>query len=125
MITGTGIDIVEIDRIQKAIDKNVAFKHKVFAEEEIAYCEKQGGVFQSFAGRYAAKEAFLKALGSGWRGELAFNEIVVHNNALGKPEIMVEGTTKATLATVNQIYHLSISHAKHYATAMVIIEKAG
>lgn len=123
MIKGTGIDIVEVVRIKKAIQKSEHFKQFVFAPLEIAYCEAKGNSFESFAGRFAAKEAFFKALGTGWHDNTAFNEVVVSNDALGKPFIKLIGETEKILEGRQAKIHLSISHTKDYATAMVIIEE--
>ena len=123
MIKGTGIDIVEVVRIKKAIQKSEHFKQFVFAPEEIAYCEAKGNSFESFAGRFAAKEAFFKALGTGWQDDTAFNEVVISNDALGKPFIRFIGETEKILGRQQTKIHLSISHTKDYATAMVIIEE--
>ncbi len=124
MILGTGIDIVEVERIQKSIEKKDGFLRLVFSPEEITYCQGQAGVFQSFAGRFAAKEAFFKALGTGWVGDLAFHEVSIKNDEHGRPFIQLSGKTKEALQDKeNCTFHLSISHTKHYATAFVIIEK--
>ncbi|AHM59749.1 holo-ACP synthase [Flammeovirgaceae bacterium 311] len=124
MISGTGIDIVEIDRIRESIEKNERFKSLVFSAEEIEYCEKQGAAYQSYAARFAAKEALFKALGTGWRGKLAFSEVSVENDQWGKPIIRLSGDTLKTVEALGSTnIHLSISHARAYATAVVIIEK--
>jgi holo-[acyl-carrier protein] synthase len=123
MILGTGIDIVEVARIQKSMEKNEGFSRLVFAPEEVIYCKNSGNPFQSFAGRFAAKEAFFKALGTGWSGQLAFHEVCILNDELGKPFITLSGETLEALKDKEScIFHLSISHAEHYATAFVIIE---
>ncbi|WP_224995961.1 holo-ACP synthase [Cesiribacter sp. SM1] len=124
MISGTGIDIVEVDRIRESIEKNERFKTLVFSTDEILYCEKQATAYQSYAARFAAKEALFKALGTGWRGKLAFNEVSVVNDQWGKPYIHLTGDTLKTVEALGSTnIHISISHAKAYATAVVIIEK--
>lgn len=123
MIKGLGIDLVEVERIRRAMEKSPEFARKVFSPEEIAYCSGQGGSFESFAGRFAAKEAFFKALGTGWRGQLAFHEVSVRNDGLGMPFIVLTGDTLRFLEVKkNCKFHLSISHTRLYATAVVIIE---
>ncbi|MFN6944280.1 MAG: holo-ACP synthase [Cytophagaceae bacterium] len=122
MILGTGTDIVEVERIQKAIEKNDHFKLRVFSTVEIAYCEQKINKYESYTGRFAAKEAFFKALGSGWRGKLSFSEVSVENNELGKPSIFLSGET-ANAVEGSAVIHVSISHTKDFATAIVIIEK--
>lgn len=123
MIAGTGIDILEIPRIEKLLEKGELFISKVFSDAECAYCEKQGKPAQSFAGRFAAKEAFLKAIGTGWRGEIELFEIEIINTDFGKPQLELIGKTAKLLAQFDSAtFHVSISHTDQYATAMVIIE---
>ena len=95
----------------------------VFSKKEIAYCEKKTNKFEHYAARFAAKEAFFKAIGTGWRKDTAFNEIEITNNTDGKPEIFFLGKTAATIAemTLGKIF-VSLSHIKTMAIAMVIIE---
>ena len=122
MIIGTGIDIVEVSRIKKAIEKP-ALKEKVFSKQEIGYCTKDKTA-QSFACRAAAKEAFFKALGTGWRGKMKITEVEILNNKLGKPFIELSGETKKKFKSAGgKKIHLSLSHIKKYAVAFVIIEK--
>ena len=122
MIIGIGIDIVEIERIKKALDKE-AFRDKVFSTYEIEYCEsKKTNKFASYAVRFAAKEAFVKALGTGFRkGNLT--DIYVENDALGKPFMTLSGPY-VEIAKDKQIkhIHLSLSHSTQTAVAQVILE---
>jgi holo-[acyl-carrier protein] synthase len=125
MIFGTGTDIIEVSRIEKAATRTQAFLDKVFTKNEQAYCEAQkAGKYQSYAARYAAKEAFFKALGTGYRHGMAFREIEVVNNKWGKPEMAVHGKVK-TFVTEHHIaaMHLSLSHIKETAVAFVVLEK--
>lgn len=125
MIAGIGTDIVEVYRIREALERTPRFEERVFTDQEIAYCRSKGvKQYESFAGRYAAKEALFKALGTGWRGELAWRDIDVLVNDLGAPRISVSGEVLANLTSVGftQI-SLSISHTEHYAVAYVVIEK--
>lgn len=124
MIQGIGTDIVEIERMQRSLSKGQEFKQLVYSKEEMAYCESQGKSITSYAGRFAAKEAFLKALGTGWVGEMKLYEISILNNHEGKPDFQLSGEVKKVVESKNiSAIHLSISHSKHYATAVVIIEK--
>ena len=86
MIFGIGTDIIEVGRMEKHLDKNDALMRKLYTEAEQKYCNK-GKVtkYQCFAARFAAKEAFFKALGTGYRYGMAFHEIEVLNDKLGKP----------------------------------------
>lgn len=123
MIYGIGTDIVDVDRVKRSMEKNEGFKELVYSEKEISYCEKGRINYESFAGRFAAKEAFLKALGTGWRGDLAFNEIEITNDEKGKPFIALQGNTlKAFNKLPGGKMHLSISHTAGQAVAFVIIE---
>ncbi|MGL5961015.1 MAG: holo-ACP synthase [Cetobacterium sp.] len=112
---GIGNDIVEIERIEKAISKK-GFKDRVFTVKEIEQIETKGGKAESYAGRFSAKEAISKALGTGVRG---FNlvDIEILNNSLGKPEVTLLGELKKRDIEVE----VSISHCKTYATAVAII----
>ena len=123
MITGLGIDLIEVERVAVKISKEAGFRELVFSTKEIAYCEKKTNKFEHYAARFAAKEAFFKAIGTGWRKDTAFNEIEITNNKDGKPEIFFLGKTAATIAelTLGKIF-VSLSHVKTMAVAMVIIE---
>ena len=124
MIFGTGIDIIEVERIENQISKSNGFKEKIFTEREIDYCESKKNKAQNYAVRFSAKEAFFKAIGTGWRGGLAFNEIEILNNKLGKPEIFLHGNTKKFIEKKKiKSIHVSLSHIKSFANAVVIIEK--
>ena len=123
MIYGVGTDIIEVKRVKKQLDKISGLKEKLFSPLEITYCESKKYAEQHFTGRFAAKEAFFKALGTGWRNGLEYNEIEVYNNELGKPKIKLYGKSKkfANKENINSI-HISISHIKNIATAVVILE---
>ncbi len=121
MITGIGTDIVETSRMEKAIAKEQGFRELVFSKNEIAYCESKPNKYQHYAARFAAKEAFFKALGTGWKNGTAFNEVEVLNNAAGKPDLQLLGATAVTIGFMK--IHVSLSHIKSMATAMVVIEQ--
>ena len=124
MIIGIGTDLLEVLRMKKTLSEQTAFKENIFTENEIAYCEKLKYKEQHYAARYAAKEAFIKAIGTGWRNGIKFIEIEIINDDLGKPEIFLSGKAKeiANNLEVNKI-HVSISHLKDIANAYVIITK--
>lgn len=124
MITGLGIDVIEVDRVAEKIQKEQGFRELVFAPEEIAYCEPKAHKYQHYAARFAAKEAFFKALGTGWADGTQFNEVIVQNDELGKPHIILKNQTSVTLKNLNlNSIHLSFSHIENTAAAIVIIEK--
>lgn len=118
---GIGNDIIEINRIEKAI-KKANFITKVFTENEIKLFEIKGNRAEFFAGRFAAKEAISKALGTGFR-EFSLTDIEVLNNELGKPYVVF----KNGINSYNKKYFIdiSISHCKEYATAVAIIFEGG
>ena len=122
MIIGIGCDIIEINRVEKAVQSE-SFKKRVFTEAEIAYCESRGKQqFASFAARFAAKEAVLKAFGTGLRGgELV--EIEVLNDELGCPQLSLRGYhgELAKSKGVGKI-HVTLSHSKDSAMAYVVLE---
>lgn len=122
MIIGIGCDIIEINRIAKAVQSK-AFKERVFTAAEAAYCEGRGKQqYASFAARFAAKEAVLKALGTGLRGG-ALTEIEVRSDELGCPQIFLSGyhLELAQAKGVQRIY-LSLSHSRESALAYVVME---
>jgi len=124
MIYGIGTDIIEVHRVEKLIEKGESSKRRIFSEKEIAYCETKKNKGENYAARYAAKEAFFKAFGTGWRGKMSFNEVEIVNNRLGKPDIILLGDT---LKTVNKKkiskIHVSLTHLKDIVNAVVILEK--
>lgn len=122
MIVGVGCDIIEIERIARAI-KSESFIRRVFTAEEAAYCQRRGQqAAASFATRFAAKEAVLKALGTGLR-EGSLQEIAVDNDGLGKPLVQLSGhfAMLAKQLGVKNI-QISLSHSRELATAYVIME---
>jgi len=124
MIFGVGIDIIEVERINKQISGRNKFKEKIFTSAEIAYCEPKRSKAQNYAGRFAAKEAFFKALGTGMRDGMGFRDIEITNDDLGKPAMTLSGKTAEIYKKHNLIkVHLSISHIKEYACANVTLEK--
>lgn len=122
MIVGVGCDIIEIERIARAI-KSESFIRRVFTAEEAAYCQRRGQqAAASFAARFSAKEAVLKALGTGLR-EGSLQEIAVDNDGLGKPLVQLSGhfAMLAKQLGVKNI-QISLSHSRELATAYVIME---
>ncbi|MCB5257099.1 MAG: holo-ACP synthase [Candidatus Cloacimonadaceae bacterium] len=123
MIVGIGTDIVEISRIDRLLEKNPRFVDKVYSPAEIDYCSTKASPAQSYAARFAAKEALMKALGTGWDQDVSWQDIEIVNDTKGKPAIRLCGKAKE-LAVHKGIMaiHLSLSHEKHYAVASVIAE---
>lgn len=122
MIVGVGCDIIEIERIARAI-KRESFIQRVFTAKEAAYCQSRGQqAAASFAARFAAKEAVLKALGTGLR-EGSLQEIAVANDGLGKPLVQLSGhfAMLAKQLGVKNI-QISLSHSRDFAVAYVIME---
>lgn len=123
MIIGTGIDIIEIERIAARVGRDTGFRELVFSKDEINYCDSKTFPFQHYAARFAAKEAFLKAIGRGWDSGLSLFEIEIVNEPNGKPGLRLSGQTEKELESLGiHLIHLSLSHLKDIATAIVILE---
>ncbi|MDA3814468.1 MAG: holo-ACP synthase [Candidatus Cloacimonetes bacterium] len=124
MIFGVGIDDIEVKRIKKQIDGSTKFKEKIFTAKEIEYCESKNNYAESFAARFAAKEAFLKAVGTGWSEGLQFKDIEILNDEKGKPMVHLYGKAKQIIVDIKLGYiHVSLSHLKDVASAIIIIEE--
>jgi len=123
-IYGIGTDIVDTSRIKKIFINNKKFKNRIFSKKEIKYCESRTNKIAHYSKRFAAKEAFVKALGTGISKGISFNEISIDNNKNGAPFIELIGKTKIIVRNLtkskNKIY-LSLSDEKKYALAMVVI----
>lgn len=117
---GIGTDIVEVERIEKSINRTEKFLEKVFTQREVDYCNSKPNRYERYAGRFCAKEAVSKALGTGVRN-FKLTDMEILNDELGKPIIYFNGQ----LENLEKEYeiHLSISHCKNYATATAIIFK--
>jgi holo-[acyl-carrier protein] synthase len=124
LIYGIGTDIIEVSRIAKVMERDIGFREKIFSEGEIAYCEKMKNKYQHYAARFSAKEAFMKALGTGWRDGIRFVEVEVTHDALGKPLLVLSGKAKelADKARMGEM-HVSLSHVKEVASAVVVVER--
>ena len=125
-IIGTGVDIVENSRIKKSILNNL-FLNRVFTREEILISKKMKNKSSYFAKRFAAKEAFVKSLGTGFRNGFNFKDISVVNDKLGKPTFFITNKIKKMIKKkfkVNNFkFFLSISDEKKYSIAFVIFQK--
>ena len=120
-----GNDIIEIERIRQAIERSSSFVERVYTPHEIDYCESRNkGRYESFAGIYAAKEAFIKALGTGMRHG-SWQDIEIYHDEFGAPLIRLQDTFKNIYETSGYTnIHVSISHCKEYAMSTVILEGA-
>jgi holo-[acyl-carrier protein] synthase len=124
MIFGTGIDIVDISRFERFVrDNNESLFNRVFTPGERAYCAAKKRSEQHYALRFAAKEAFLKALGTGLRDGLSWRDMEVVNDPQGKPELMLHGRAEELFRqnSMTRVF-LSLSHDGNYAVASVILE---
>ena len=127
-ILGTGIDIVENYRLKKLLlIKKSNFKNKIFTNNEIAYCEKKSNITNCYSKRFAAKEAFVKALGTGFRENINFKDIEVVKNHYGKPSLLINQKIINKIKTSFKVKKfnilLSISDETKYSIASVIISK--
>ena len=125
-IFGIGIDLIEVSRIERAATKRKLFLERIYADAEIRLSDRGILRFEELAGRFAVKEAILKALKVGWRRGVKFNEIIVLNEPSGAPYVQLNGTVKkiADDLGVKKIL-VSISHTKELAVGMAIAIKYG
>jgi holo-[acyl-carrier protein] synthase len=124
MIVGLGLDIAEIDRIEAAISRHGApFLERLFTPAEASYCEKYKNRFERYAGRFAAKEAAMKALGTGWSRGVRWRDVEVVREPGGRPTLRLAGVARkiADGLGVKNI-SLSITHSGNFALAQVIFE---
>ena len=121
MIVGIGNDIIEIERIEKAILKE-GFKNKVYTQRELENIRKRGNRTETYAGIFSAKEAISKAIGTGVR-EFSLTDLEILNDDLGKPYVVISEKLDKILKVKKEDYQIeiSISHSKKYATAIAII----
>ncbi|MDH7512225.1 MAG: holo-ACP synthase [Clostridiales bacterium] len=115
MISGIGIDIIEVARVQRLGSKSPRFLERVFTTREIAYCSKKKNEYQHFAARFAAKEAFFKALGK----RIPWKDVELVNLPSGKPTLKVRAKRRWPFGRA----HVSVSHLTEYALAVVLLEK--
>ena len=125
MIFGTGLDIIEVDRIKNSIDKfSPKFEQRVFTSSEISYCKSQGDPAKHFAARFAVKEAVSKCLGTGITGALGFQDMEISNKDTGQPVLKMTGKGKELFQKLKlKSIHISISHDRTYAIAHAIAEQ--
>ena len=125
MIFGTGIDIIEVDRIKNSIQKySDRFKKKIFTQKEIDYCHSQADPAKHFAARFTVKEAVSKCFGTGITGAIPWKDIEVDKLNSGQPVLNLYGNGKELFNQLNLKHiHISITHDKTYAVAHAIAEK--
>ena len=124
MIVGTGIDIAEVDRIAASIERfGMRFLERVFTAEEIRYCESKANKAERYAGRFAAKEAAMKAIGTGWSRGVTWQDVEVKRPPRGRPTMAFHGKAAEFFQQLGAARaHLSITHTKDSAMAQVILE---
>jgi holo-[acyl-carrier protein] synthase len=124
MIVGTGVDIAEVPRIRESIERfGDRFIRRIFTDGEIGYCERKASRFESYAARFAAKEAGMKALGTGWSRGVRWRDIEVVRAKGQRPTIQFHGEAAAIAAKLGtKNIALSLTHTSEQALAHVILE---
>ncbi len=123
MVIGIGVDIVEVQRIERALGGSGSMVTRVFTPAEIEYCEQRQNRAQHFAGRFAAKEAALKALGTGWGEGIRWRDVEVTAEDSGRPILHLHGRARQVSEDRGAKRSLvTITHAEAYAVALVVIE---
>lgn len=119
-----GVDIIEIERLMHSIDTVEGFRDRVFTKAEIAYCEnRKKAKYESYAARFAAKEAIMKALGTGMAEGIGWKQIEIINDEKGKPNAVLSGSACELYETMGaKSMDVSLSHCRDYAVAYAVIE---
>ncbi len=124
MIIGIGTDILHVRRIEEAMERTPGFESRVFAREETEYCRRMHRAGPHFAARFCAKEAFMKALSTGWSGGIRFQDIVVLRAESGAPYLEIREPTRSLIPDFERLLiHVTLSHDQDIAIASVIIER--
>ncbi len=127
MIVAVGVDHAEVDRIRRAVDHprwGTRFRRRIYTDGEIAYCERRKRYAESFAARFAAKEAVMKALGTGMRG-VSWQEIEVYRERGKAPTIRISGRAAARAELLGiERWHLALTHTAELSTAFIVAEGA-
>jgi holo-[acyl-carrier protein] synthase len=126
MIVSIGIDIIEVARIREVLLRTPRFRDRVFTPEERVYCDGRGAVAeQHYAARFAAKEATLKALQTGWRGGISWQDVEIASRDSGAPYLILHGPVLTLFNSSGaSVAHLSMSHTTQHAIAQVVLERA-
>ncbi|PLX27571.1 MAG: holo-[acyl-carrier-protein] synthase [Ignavibacteria bacterium] len=123
-VYGIGVDIEEVQRFEELTGKwGTRFEERMYTKMEIEYCRGKTSPAQHFAARFAAKEAFAKAIGTGWTGAFRWRDVEVRNDDAGKPHFILHNSLEEQFGQLN--VHLSLSHTRAYVTAMVVIQNSG
>jgi len=124
MILGTGVDLAEVRRIREAIERyGERFIHRIYTAGERAYVERKANKFERYAGRFAAKEAGMKAIGTGWKRGVRWQDFEVANLPSGRPTLRLHGVAAKVAERLGvQSIHLSITHTAELGMAHVILE---
>jgi len=124
MIIGTGVDLCEVPRIRESVARfGARFIDRIFTPAEIAYVERKANKFERYAARFAAKEAGMKAIGTGWRHGVRWQDFEVANLPSGKPTLRFHGVAEAVAATLHvRNVALSMTHTAELGMAHVILE---
>lgn len=125
MIVGTGVDLAEVDRIRESVERfGDKFLHRIYTAREIAYVERKANKYERYAARFAAKEAGMKAIGTGWRKGVRWQDFEVVNLPSGRPTLLLHGVAEdfaARLGVTN--IQLSLTHTAQLGLAYVILER--
>lgn len=125
MIVGTGVDLAEVARIQASVERyGDRFVQRIFTSGEIAYVERKANRFERYAARFAAKEAGMKAIGTGWRLGVTWRDLEVANLPGGRPILKLHGKAAEFAEALGaRAIHLSMTHTAQMAMAVVILER--
>jgi holo-[acyl-carrier protein] synthase len=125
MIVGIGIDLVEIERLKQLLDEHgERARARLFSPAELALAGKSANALETLAARFAAKEAAMKALGTGWSGGVGFRDIEVGRDGAGAPSLALGGAAGARAQELGVTrVHVSLTHTRAHAQAIVVLEK--
>ena len=124
MIVGTGVDLAEVDRIRESLERfGEKFLKRVYTEGEIAYVQRKANKYERYAARFAAKEAGMKAIGTGWRRGVRWQDFEVINLPSGRPTLKLHGVAAEVASRLGvKSIHLSLTHTAQLGLAYVILE---
>ncbi|MBU1098169.1 MAG: holo-[acyl-carrier-protein] synthase [Ignavibacteriae bacterium HGW-Ignavibacteriae-2] len=123
MVLGIGIDIIEIERIKKSVDKfGDHFLNKIFTKTEIEYCLSKANKYQHLAARFAAKESIAKALSFSGENGFSWQDIEIYNEKNGMPKVKLSGKLKILVGEDKQL-QITMSHSDHYVTCSALLQK--